>query len=149
MGTRAAWLAWALAALSVAMFLASGVLHVLARSAQSPFDLALFMADSSRRDGTGDAEQRLCGREKGDDAACSRLALVAPRQASEGLAGGSLALYPAGAHQLPGDRLGLDTEALPWALVSASSCVEPVRRSRPKTVPLHDASVPFPYYKDA
>ena len=52
MGTRAAWLAWALAALSVAMFLASGVLHVLARSAQSPFDLALFMADSSRRDGT-------------------------------------------------------------------------------------------------
>ena len=36
MGTRAAWLAWALAALSVAMFLASGVLHVLARSAQSP-----------------------------------------------------------------------------------------------------------------
>ena len=92
MGTRAAWLAWALAALSVAMFLASGVLHVLARSAQSPFDLALFMADSSRRDGPGDAEQRPCGLDKGDDAACSRLALVAPRQASEGLAGGSLAL---------------------------------------------------------
>ena len=101
MGTRAAWLAWALAALSVAMFLASGVLHILARSAQSPFDLALFMADSSRRDGTGDAEQQPCGRDKGDDAACSRLALVAPGQASEGLAGGSLALYPAGCTPAP------------------------------------------------
>jgi hypothetical protein len=38
MSTRAAWLAWALAALSVAMFLASSVLYVLARSAQSPGD---------------------------------------------------------------------------------------------------------------
>ncbi len=34
----AAWLAWSLAALSVAMFVAGGVLYVLARSAQSPGD---------------------------------------------------------------------------------------------------------------
>jgi hypothetical protein len=34
-------------------------------------------------------------------------------------------------------------------LVSASWRGKPVRRSRPKTVPLHDASVPFPHYKDA
>ena len=32
----AAWIAWSLAALSVAMFVAGGVLYVLARSAQSP-----------------------------------------------------------------------------------------------------------------
>ena len=37
MSTRAsAWLAWALAGLSVAIFLASVVLHVLARSSQEP-----------------------------------------------------------------------------------------------------------------
>src|SRR5918998_300122 len=34
----AAWIAWSLAALSVAMFIAGGVLYVLARSAQSPGD---------------------------------------------------------------------------------------------------------------
>jgi hypothetical protein len=39
MGARAAaWLAWSLAALSVAMFVAAGVLGVLARTAQSPGD---------------------------------------------------------------------------------------------------------------
>jgi hypothetical protein len=43
--TRVAWLAWALSGLSVAMFVASGVLYGLARSAQFPVDLALFMAD--------------------------------------------------------------------------------------------------------
>jgi hypothetical protein len=32
----AAWLAWSLAGLSVAMFVAGGALYVLARSAQSP-----------------------------------------------------------------------------------------------------------------
>jgi hypothetical protein len=32
----AAWIAWSLAALSVAMFVAGSVLYVLARSAQSP-----------------------------------------------------------------------------------------------------------------
>jgi hypothetical protein len=47
MSTRAAWLAWSLAALSVAMFIASGVLHVLARSAQFPVDWVLFLADWS------------------------------------------------------------------------------------------------------
>jgi hypothetical protein len=37
MSTRAsAWLAWSLAALSVAMFLASAALYFLDRSAQSP-----------------------------------------------------------------------------------------------------------------
>ena len=41
----AAWLAWALVALTVAMFIASGVLHVLARSAQFPVDWILFLAD--------------------------------------------------------------------------------------------------------
>jgi hypothetical protein len=41
----AAWLAWALVALSVAMFVASGVLYVLARSAQFPVDWVLFLAD--------------------------------------------------------------------------------------------------------
>ena len=45
MSTRAAWLAGSLAALSVAMFIASGVLHVLARSAQFPVDWVLFLAD--------------------------------------------------------------------------------------------------------
>jgi hypothetical protein len=34
----AAWVAWSLAAISVAMFVAGGVLYVLARSAQSPGD---------------------------------------------------------------------------------------------------------------
>ena len=47
MSTRAAWLAGSLAALSVAMFIASGVLHVLARSAQFPVDWVLFLADWS------------------------------------------------------------------------------------------------------
>ena len=41
----AAWIAWSLAALSVAMFVASGVLYVLARSAQFPVALILFLAD--------------------------------------------------------------------------------------------------------
>ena len=41
----AAWVAWSLAALSVAMFIAGGVLYVLARSAQFPVDLLLFLAD--------------------------------------------------------------------------------------------------------
>jgi hypothetical protein len=41
----AAWLAWGLVALTVAMFIASGVLHVLARSAQFPVDWLLFLAD--------------------------------------------------------------------------------------------------------
>jgi hypothetical protein len=41
----AAWLAWALVALSAAMFVASGVLYVLARSAQFPVDWVLFLAD--------------------------------------------------------------------------------------------------------
>jgi hypothetical protein len=45
MSTRATWLAWTLAAFSVAMFVASGVLHVLARPAQFPVDLVLFLAD--------------------------------------------------------------------------------------------------------
>ena len=36
----------------------------------------------------------------------------------------------------------------PEGLVSASWRGKPVRRSRPKTVPLHDASVTFPHYKD-
>ena len=35
----------------------------------------------------------------------------------------------------------------PEGLVSASWRGKPVRRSRPKTVPLHDASVTFPHYK--
>ena len=34
----AAWLAWSLAALSVAMFVASGVLYVLAEAAQATRD---------------------------------------------------------------------------------------------------------------
>jgi hypothetical protein len=41
----AAWVAWSLAALSVAMFVASGVLYVLARSAQFPVEWVLFLAD--------------------------------------------------------------------------------------------------------
>jgi hypothetical protein len=41
----AAWVAWSLAALSVAMFVASGVLYVLARPAQFPVDWVLFLAD--------------------------------------------------------------------------------------------------------
>jgi hypothetical protein len=41
----AAWLAWALAALAVALFIASGVLYVLARSAQFPVAWVLFLAD--------------------------------------------------------------------------------------------------------
>ena len=41
----AAWLAWALAALSVALFVASGVLYVLAHSAQFPVDLVVFLVD--------------------------------------------------------------------------------------------------------
>ena len=45
MSTRTAWIAWSLAALSVAMFVASGVLYVLARSAQFPVDWVLFLAD--------------------------------------------------------------------------------------------------------
>ena len=36
--TRAVWVAWSLAALSVAMFVTGDVMHVLARSAQSPGD---------------------------------------------------------------------------------------------------------------
>jgi hypothetical protein len=41
----AAWVAWSLAALSVAMFVAGGVLYVLARSGQFPVDWVLFLAD--------------------------------------------------------------------------------------------------------
>jgi len=41
----AAWLAWALAALSVALFVASGVLYVLAHSAQFPVDWVVFLVD--------------------------------------------------------------------------------------------------------
>jgi hypothetical protein len=41
----AAWVAWSLAALSVAMFVASSVLYVLARSAQFPVEWVLFLAD--------------------------------------------------------------------------------------------------------
>jgi hypothetical protein len=40
----AAWVAWSLAALSVAMFVASGVLYVLAGSAQFPVEWVLFLA---------------------------------------------------------------------------------------------------------
>jgi hypothetical protein len=39
-----AWVAWSLAALSVTMLVASGVLYVLARSAQFPVDWVLFLA---------------------------------------------------------------------------------------------------------
>ena len=35
------------------------------------------------------------------------------------------------------------------ALISASWRAVPVRKTRPKTVPAHDASVAFPHYKDA
>ena len=45
MSTRATWLAWTLAAFSVAMFVASGVLYVLARPALFPVDWVLFLAD--------------------------------------------------------------------------------------------------------
>jgi hypothetical protein len=45
MSTRATWLAWTLAAFSVAMFVASGVLYTLARSALFPVDWVLFLAD--------------------------------------------------------------------------------------------------------
>jgi hypothetical protein len=45
MSTRATWLAWTLAAFSVAMFVASGVLYTLARSALFPVDWLLFLAD--------------------------------------------------------------------------------------------------------
>ena len=45
MSTRATWLAWTLAAFSVAMFVASGVLYILARSALFPVDWVLFLAD--------------------------------------------------------------------------------------------------------
>jgi hypothetical protein len=45
MSTRAIWLAWTLAAFSVAMFVASGVLYTLARSALFPVDWVLFLAD--------------------------------------------------------------------------------------------------------
>jgi hypothetical protein len=34
------------------------------------------------------------------------------------------------------------------ALISASWRAVPVRKTRPKTVPAHDASVAFPHYKD-
>ncbi len=44
MSTRATWLAWTLAAFSVAMFVASGVLYTLARSALFPVDWVLFLA---------------------------------------------------------------------------------------------------------
>ena len=37
------------------------------------------LRQASRGDGPGDAEQRTRGRDKGDDAACPRLAMVAPR----------------------------------------------------------------------
>jgi hypothetical protein len=39
-----AWVAWSLAALSVTMLVASGVLYVLAHSAQFPVDWVLFLA---------------------------------------------------------------------------------------------------------
>jgi hypothetical protein len=42
-------------------------------------DPGSLLRQASRRDGPRDAEQRPCGRDKGDDAACPRLALVAPR----------------------------------------------------------------------
>ncbi len=44
MSTRATWLAWTLAAFSVTMFVASGVLYTLARSALFPVDWVLFLA---------------------------------------------------------------------------------------------------------
>lgn len=40
----AAWLAWSLAALSVAMFVASGVLYVLAEAAQATGSLSAPLA---------------------------------------------------------------------------------------------------------
>jgi hypothetical protein len=41
----AAWIAWALAALSVGMFVAGGVLYVLGSPARFPVDWVLFLAD--------------------------------------------------------------------------------------------------------